>query len=111
MEEVKEIKLENEKIKVVFTNEANPDEPSLEVEFICTRNSEGEKITQVFLDKSIFTREQSFMSALYMNTVDSLAMVKEIFDRGDLYEGVRTITIEQYKQYLIKVRGVDPKNL
>ena len=111
MEEVKEIKLENEKIKVVFTNEANPDEPSLEVEFICTKNSEGVKETQVFLDKSIFTREQSFMSALYMNTVDSLSMVKEIFDKGEMYEGVRTITLEQYKQYLIKVRGVDPKNL
>jgi hypothetical protein len=112
MEEVeKTIKIENEKIKVVFTNEANPDEPSLEVEFICTKNSEGEKITQVFLDKSMFTREQSFMSALYMNTVDSLAIVKELFDKGEMYEGVRTITLEQYKQYLIKVRGVDPKNL
>jgi hypothetical protein len=111
LKDVKEVKLENEKIKVVFTNEANPDEPSLEVEFICTRNSEGEKITQVSIDPSVFTREQSFMGALYMNTVDSLVMVKEIFDKGELYEGVHTITREQYKQYLIKVRGVDPKNL
>lgn len=111
MEEVKEIKLENERIKVVFTNEANPDEPSLQVEFICTRNSEGIKETQVLIDPSVFNREPSFMGELYMNTFDSLATVREIFDRGDLYEGVRTITIEQYKQYLIKVRGVDPKNL
>jgi hypothetical protein len=112
MEEVeKTIKIENEKIKVVFTNEANPDEPSLEVEFIFTKNSEGEKITEVSIDKSIFTREQSFMSELYMNTVNSLLMVKEIFDKGEVYEGVRTITLEQYKQYLIKVRGVDPTKL
>ena len=47
MKEVKEIKIENEKIKVVFTNEANPDEPSLFVEFICVKNSEGKKETQV----------------------------------------------------------------
>ena len=111
MKDVKEVKLENEKIKVVFTNEAHPDEPSLQVEFICTRNSEDKKITQVSVDPSIFTREQSFMSALYMNTVDSLLIVKEIFDKGEVYEGVRTITLEQYKQYLIKVRGVDPTKL
>lgn len=112
MEEVeKTIKIENEKIKVVFTNEANSDEPSLEVEFIFTRNSEGEKITEVSIDKSIFAREQSFMSELYMNTVNSLLIVKEIFDKGEVYEGVHTITREQYKQYLIKVRGVDPTKL
>ena len=57
------------------------------------------------------SREQSFMSALYMNTVDSLLIVKEIFDKGEVYEGVRTITLEKYKQYLIKVRGVDPTKL
>ena len=112
MEEVeKTIKIENEKIKVVFTNEAHPDEPSLQVEFICTRNSEGVKETQVSVDKSIFSREQSFMSELYMNTVNSLLIVKEIFDKGEVYEGVHTITREQYKQYLIKVRGVDPTKI
>jgi len=110
MEEVKEIKLENERIKVVFTNEANPDEPSLQVEFICTRNSEGVKETQVLIDSSVFTREPSFMGELYMNTFDSLSTVKGIFDRGELYEGVHTITIEEYKEYLIKVRGIGPKN-
>jgi hypothetical protein len=110
MKDVKEVKLENEKIKVVFTNEAHPDEPSLEVEFICTRNSEDKKITQVSLDPSVFTREPSFMGELYMNTFDSLTTVKEIFDRGELYQGVHTITIEQYKDYLIKVRGIDPNN-
>ena len=110
MKDVKEVKLENEKIKVVFTNEANPDEPSLQVEFICTRNSEDKKITQVSLDPSVFTREPSFMGELYMNTFDSLTTVKEIFDRGELYQGVHTISIEQYKQYLIKVRGIDPNN-
>ena len=110
MKDVKEVKLENEKIKVVFTNEAHPDEPSLQVEFICTRNSEDKKITQVSLDPSVFTREPSFMGELYMNTFDSLTTVKEIFDRGELYQGVHTISIEQYKQYLIKVRGIDPNN-
>lgn len=110
MKDVKEIKLENEKIKVVFTNEAHPDETSLEVEFICTRNSEGVKETQVLIDPSVFTREPSFMGELFMNTVNSLLTVKGIFDKGELYEGLHTITIDQYKEYLIKVRGIDPNN-
>jgi hypothetical protein len=46
------------------------------------------------------------MGELYMNTFDSLSIVKEVFDRGELYEGVQTITKDQYKQYLIKVRGI-----
>jgi hypothetical protein len=110
MEDKKEIKLENERIKVVFTNEANPDEPSLEVELICVRNSEGVKETQVLIDPSVFNREVSFMGELYMNTFDSLSIVKEVFDRGELYEGVQTITKEQYKEYLIKVRGIKIKD-
>ena len=77
MKEVKEIKIENEKIKVVFTNEANPDEPSLFVEFICVKNSEGKKETQVLVDPSIFNREPSFMGELFMNTFDSLLTIKK----------------------------------
>jgi len=106
MESVKKVKLENEKIKVVFTNEANPDKPSLEIEFICTKNSEGIKETQLLIDPSVFNTEASFMGELYMNTFDSLAMVKKIFDKGELYKGLQTITKEQYKQYLIKVEGI-----
>ena len=106
MEKVKEVKLENEKIKVVFTNEANPDEPSLFVEFICVKNSEGKKETQVLVDPSIFNREPSFMGELFMNTFDSLLTIKEIFNKDEIYEGLETITKEQYKQYLIKVKGI-----
>jgi hypothetical protein len=94
MKEVKEIKIENEKIKVVFTNEANPDEPSLFVEFICVKNSEGKKETQVLVDPSIFNREPSFMGELFMNTFDSLLTIKEIFKK---MKYMKRDNNEQYK--------------
>jgi hypothetical protein len=46
------------------------------------------------------------MGELFMNTFDSLLTIKEIFNKDEIYEGLNTITKEQYKQYLIKVKGI-----
>lgn len=108
-EEQKIIRLENEKIKVVFTNEVNPDESSLTLEFTITRDSNDQKVTTLALDPSLFDREDSFMGEMYMNTVNTLGAVKQIFDSGEIYKGLHLITTDEYKEFLIKVKGVDPE--
>lgn len=108
-EEQKIIRLENEKIKVVFTNEVNPDESSLTLEFTITRDSNDQKVTTLALDPSVFDREDSFMGEMYMNTVNTLGAVKKIFDSGEIYKGLHLITTDEYKEFLIKVKGVDPE--
>jgi hypothetical protein len=108
-EEQKIIRLENEKIKVVFTNEVNPDESSLTLEFTITRDSNDQKVTTLALDPSLFDREDSFMGEMYMNTVNTLGAVKKIFDSGEIYKGLHLITTDEYKEFLIKVKGVDPE--
>ncbi len=104
MEEVKTIKLENEKIKVVFTNEANYDESELVMTLTVTRDGE-KKITSLSIDPSLINREASFMGEMYMKTIDVLYAVKKIFDAGETYEGLHVLTREEYKQYVIKVLG------
>lgn len=104
MEELKEIKLGNEKIKIVFTNEADPNESDLVMTFTVTKDGE-KKTTSVGLDTSIINREVSFMGEMYMKTIDLLYTVKEIFDAGETYEGLYVLTRAQYKEYVTKVLG------
>jgi hypothetical protein len=94
---------------VVFTNEANPDESSLTLEFTITRDDNDQKVTTLALDPSIFNREDSFMGEMYMNTVNIFGALKSIFDSGEMYKGLHSITTEEYKEFLIKVKGVDPE--
>ena len=108
-EEQKIIRLENEKIKVVFTNEANPDEGSLSLELTLTRDSNDEKVTTLVLDSSILNRDDSFMGEMYINTVNMFGAVKQIFDSKEIYKGLHSITTDEYKEFLIKVKGVNPK--
>jgi hypothetical protein len=104
MEEVKAIKLENEKIKVVFTNEADSNESDLVMTLTITRDGE-KKITSVSIDPSVLSREASFMGEMYMKTVDVLFAVKKIFDAGETYEGLHVLTRAEYKEYVTKVLG------
>jgi len=103
--EQKIVKLKNEKIKVVFTNEANPDESSLSLEFTLTRDSDDKKVTTLALDPSIFNRDDSFMGEMYMNTVNMFGAVKQIFDSKEIYKGLHSITTDEYREFLIKVKG------
>jgi hypothetical protein len=104
MEDVKTIELKNEKIRIVFTNEENPDESQLVMTFTVTKDGE-KKITSVGLDPSIINREVSFMGEMYMKTIDLLYTVKEIFDLGQTYEGLHVLTRAEYKEYVTKVLG------
>lgn len=104
MEDVKTIELKNEKIRIVFTNEENPDESQLVMTFTVTKDGE-KKITSVGLDTSLINREASFMGEMYMKTIDLLYTVKEIFDLGQTYEGLHVLTRAEYKEYVTKVLG------
>jgi hypothetical protein len=104
MEDVKTIELKNEKIRIVFTNEENPDESQLVMTFTVTKDGE-KKITSVGLDTSLINREVSFMGEMYMKTIDLLYTVKEIFDAGQTYEGLHVLTRAEYKEYVTKVLG------
>jgi hypothetical protein len=104
MEDVKTIELKNEKIRIVFTNEENPDESQLVMTFTVTKDGE-KKITSVGLDPSLINREVSFMGEMYMKTIDLLYTVKEIFDLGQTYEGLHVLTRAEYKEYVTKVLG------
>ena len=96
--------LKNEKIRIVFTNEENPDESQLVMTFTVTKDGE-KKITSVGLDTSLINREVSFMGEMYMKTIDLLYTVKEIFDSGQTYEGLHVLTRAEYKEYVTKVLG------
>ena len=104
MEDVKTIELKNEKIRIVFTNEENPDESQLVMTLTLTKDGE-KKITSVGLDPSLINREVSFMGEMYMKTIDLLYTVKEIFDLGQTYEGLHVLTRAEYKEYVTKVLG------
>jgi hypothetical protein len=104
MEDVKTIELKNEKIRIVFTNEENPDESQLVMTLTLTKDGE-KKITSVGLDPSLINREVSFMGELYMKTIDVLYAVKQIFDAGEIYEGLHVLTRAEYKEYVTKVLG------
>ena len=104
MENVKTIELKSEKIRVVFTNEENPDESQLVMTLTLTKDGE-KKITSIGLDPSLINREVSFMGELYMKTIDVLYAVKQIFDAGETYEGLHVLTRAEYKEYVTKVLG------
>jgi hypothetical protein len=104
MENVKTIELKNEKIRVVFTNEENPDESQLVMTLTLTKDGE-KKITSIGLDPSLINREVSFMGEMYMKTIDVLYAVKKIFDAGETYEGLHVLSRTEYKEYVTKVLG------
>lgn len=104
MENVKTIELKNEKIRVVFTNEKNPDESQLVMTLTLTKDGE-KKITSIGLDPSLINREVSFMGEMYMKTIDVLYAVKKIFDAGETYEGLHVLNRAEYKEYVTKVLG------
>jgi hypothetical protein len=90
-EEQKIIRLENEKIKVVFINEVNPDESSLTLEFTITRDSNDQKVTTLALDPSLFDREDSFMGEMYMNTVNTQFTTKDYIKVMSFYKNIRIV--------------------
>jgi hypothetical protein len=104
MENIKTIELKNEKIRVVFTNEENPDESQLVMTLTLTKDGE-KKITSIGLDPSLINREVSFMGEMYMKTIDVLYAVKKIFDAGETYEGLHVLSRTEYKEYVTKVLG------
>ena len=104
MENVTTMKIKDQKIKVVFTNEADPNESELVTTITLTREGE-EKIISVSLDPSVIDKEASFMGEMYMKTIDLLLTVKEIFYAGETYEGLHILTRAEYKEYVTKVLG------
>jgi hypothetical protein len=46
------------------------------------------------------------MGAVYMDTLNVLMKVKESFDNGEGYQGLHILSREEYKEYLIKVKGL-----
>ena len=98
------IKLEYEKLKIVFTNEANTEDTDLFVELTFKRDGDN-KLTQVSIDPSVFEKEPSFAGNVYLDVVNLLMVIKKQLDDNQPYEKVHVLTREEYKQYVIKVLG------
>jgi len=96
----------DQKLKIVFINESTPDEKPLEMYFILEKIDDVKVIT-LSIDPSLFSKETkpSLMNALYMDTVNVLGTVKNLFDAGKSYEGLHILTREEYKEYVTKVLG------
>jgi hypothetical protein len=107
MKDNETLKAEDQKLKIVFINESNPDEKPLEMYFTLER-IEDVKVTTLGIDSSLFSKETkpSLMNALYMDTVNVLGTVKNLFDAGKSYEGLYILTREEYKEYVTKVLGL-----
>ena len=106
MENNENIKIGDQKLKIVFINESNPNEKPLEMFFTCEKEGDT-KVTTLGIDPSLFLEETkpSFMNAIYMDTVNILGTIKNIFDAGQTYEGLHILTRAEYKEYVTKVLG------
>jgi hypothetical protein len=103
--ETETVKLKDQKIRVVFTNENESNELPLEMVF--TSNVEdGKRVTQISIDNKLTTTEASFMGSVYMDTLNVLIKIKELLDKKEFYEGLYVLSREEYKQYVTKVLGV-----
>ena len=107
MENNEKVKLEDQKLKIVFINEGNSSEKSLEMYF-SVENKDGAKVISLGIDPSLFSAEMepSFMNGLYLDTVAVLHKVKELFETNKVYEGLYVLSKEEYKDYVKKVLGV-----
>lgn len=107
MENNERVKLEDQKLKIVFINESNSSEKSLEMHF-SVENKDGAKVISLGIDPSLFSAEMepSFMNGLYLDTVAVLHKVKELFETNKVYEGLYVLSKEEYKDYVKKVLGV-----
>ena len=99
------LKINDQNIKVVFSNENGLGELPLEMGLILSKEGDKKVIT-VTLDSKLTTTEASFMGAVYMDTLNILMKVKESFDSGEGYQGLHILSREEYKQYLIKVKDL-----
>ena len=73
------LKINDQNIKVVFSNENGLGELPLEMGLILSKEGDKKVIT-VTLDSKLTTTEASFMGAVYMDTLNILMKVKESFD-------------------------------
>ena len=99
------LKINDQNIKVVFSNENGSGELPLEMGLMLSKE-EDEKVITVTLDLKLTTTEASFMGAVYMDTLNVLMKIKESFDSGEGYQGLHILSKEEYKQYLIKVKDL-----
>jgi len=102
---MEEVKINDQNIKVVFSNENESGELPLEMGLILSKEGDKKVIT-VTLDPKLTTTEAPFMGAVYMDTLNILMKVKESFDNGESYQGLHILSREEYKEYLIKVKGL-----
>ena len=98
------VKINDQNIKVVFSNENGSGELSLEMGLILSKEGDKKVIT-VTLDPKLTTTEDSFMGAVYMDTLNILMKVKESFDSGEGYQGLHILTRAEYKEYVTIVLG------
>jgi len=98
------VKINDQNIKVVFSNENESGELPLEMGLILS-NEGDKKVITVTLDPKLTTTEDSFMGAVYMDTLNILMKVKESFDSGEGYQGLHILTREEYKEYVTIVLG------
>jgi len=101
---MEKVKINDQNIKVVFSNENGSGELPLEMGLILSKE-EDKKVITVTLDPKLTTTEDSFMGAVYMDTLNILMKVKESFDSGEGYQGLHILTRTEYKEYVTIVLG------
>lgn len=101
---MKNVKINDQNIKVIFSNENGSGELPLEMGLILSKE-EDKKVITVTLDPKLTTTEDSFMGAVYMDTLNILMKVKESFDSGEGYQGLHILTRAEYKEYVTIVLG------
>ena len=100
--------MKKELVKIVFQDET-PEEKQLNITVYSepTENG-GTNLELAMASMEIMeTTEPSLVSHIYFNVFNMLNKLSEALESTNEYQDVHTLTREEFKQYLIKVKGLN----
>ena len=98
--------MSKELLKIVF-QDGTPEDKQLSITVYKKENEEGKTRLDIAMASMdiMESRNPDVISNIYFDVVNTLLKIKEALDSGKGYEGVHTLTREEYKEYVTKVLG------
>jgi hypothetical protein len=100
--------MKKELVKIVF-QDGTPEEKQLNITVYSepTENG-GTKLELAMASMEVMqSTEPSLVSHIYFNVFNMLSKLNEALENTNEYQDVHTLTREEFKQYLIKVKGLN----
>jgi len=96
-------------VKIVFQDEA-PEDKQLSITIDGINNEENKisalEVTMTPGDADAF-EYNPLVANMYFDILNLIMVIKMEYDKGKKYEGLHTLTREEYKQYVTKVLGYE----